>query len=1015
MLIVRHRLSAFVAVLTILVQSLSAIPTGIPVSEKRINAPSAVFSNTTPIAINTAIGLTAPTTASTYPSTINVSGMTGTTTKVEVTIRGITHTMNQVDMLLVSPTGAKFVFLSDSTSPGGNDNFYTFSDSGTAVLTSPVSASGTYLPTDVNSGTDSFPAPAPAGPYSVPPTATFASVFNGADPNGTWSLYAVDDTLNSTGYVVSGWSLNITTTAAPQTFSNPNYFSFSDIYAVSAPYGTSINVSGQTGVLSNIKVKVTGYFHASSGDVDMLLVSPNGRALTLMSDVASAAVSNIDLTFDDAATSGINVNPIVTGTYRPTDNSNDIDFFSSPAPLRPYLESGQNQLNNFYGFSPNGEWRLFVVDDTQNNSGSISGGWSLDITTVPTPPPPPLSCSGPSFAPSSFPVGNNPTNLAVADLNNDSKADVAVTNQASNDVSVLLGNGNGGLGTQAVFPVGTAPYSIVAGHFNADINLDLAVANSGSNSVSILIGNGSGGFSAPSNFAAGINPISIASADFNSDGKADLAVTNFGGFFFGTVSILFGNGTGGFTTGTPLRTRTQPSFVTTANLNGDSNPDLVVASFGANSVSTFFGNSNGTFVLSQNIAAGAGPVALKLADFGTDGILDLAVANYNADTFTACTGNAGGVFSSCSINNPVGGTNPISITAGDFTGNGTRAMATALSGTNAVNVFGSNVAVGVFPNAVETADFNGDSKPDMITANSGSNDVSVLINSCLAAKGNLYDYNGDRKSDYSVFRPANTSYFVQSLNPTGAFRALGRSTDMLVPADFDGDRRTDLGYYRPDSGLWVVHDNTGTGAAKSIFFIQFGLPEDIPAPADFDGDGKADLAVFRPSNGTWYVRRSNDNSLQTVQFGAAGDKPVAVDFDGDSIADFGIFRPSTGVWYIWRSSDGQFTIRQFGISEDKTVAADYDGDGKSDIAVWRPSTAVWYILRSSDDDFRAVAWGLPTDLPLIGDYEGDGKFDYAVWRPSDGTWYVQKSSDSGTIGFQWGVATDKPIPNTFVR
>lgn len=1014
MLFVRHRFSTLVVVFALLNQSLASISMAYAISDTRAKAPLAVFSNTTPVTINTASGLTAPTLASAYPSTVNVSGMTGNTTKVEVTIKGITHTMNQVDMLLVSPTGAKFVFLSDSTSPGGNDSFYTFSDTGTSILNNSVSASGTYLPTDVNSGTDTFPAPAPAGPYSFPPTATFASVFNGVDPNGTWSLYAVDDQLFTSGYVVSGWSLTITTTGSPQTFSNSNYFSFSDIYSVSAPYGTLINVSGQAGVLSNLKVRVNGYSHASSGDVDMLLVGPNGRSVTLMSDVSSSTVSNIDLTFDDAAASGINVSPIVTGTYKPTDNSSDNDFFPSPAPLRPYLESSQNQLNNYYGFNPNGEWRLFVVDDTQINAGSISGGWSLDITTVPTPQPPPLSCSGPSFAPSSFAAGNNPTNLAVADLNNDSKVDVAVTNQASNDVSVLLGNGNGGLGTQAVFPAGTAPYSIVAGQFNADSNLDLAVANSGSNNISILIGNGNGGFSAPTNFAAGINPISITSADFNSDGKADLAITNFGGFFFGTVSILFGNGAGGFTAGTPLRTRTQPSFVATANLNGDSNPDLVVASFGANSVSTFFGNSNGTFVLSQNIVTGAGPVALRLADFGTDGILDLAVANYNADSFTACTGNAAGVFSSCSVNNPVGGTNPISITAGDFIGNGTRAMATALSGTNAVNVFGSNVAVGVFPNAVETADFNSDGKPDMITANSGSNDVSVLINSCLAAKGNLYDYNGDRKTDYSIFRPSNTSYFVQSLNPFAAYRALGRASDVLVPADYDGDRRTDFGFYRPESGLWVIHDNSG-GVVRPIYFLQFGLPDDIPAPADFDGDGKTDIAVFRPSNGTWYVKRSIDNSLQTVQFGTAGDKPVAVDFDGDSIADLGIFRPSTGVWYIWRSSDGQFTIRQFGIAEDKTVAADYDGDGKSDIAVWRPSTAVWYVLRSSDDDFRAVAWGLPTDLPLIGDYEGDGKFDYAIWRPNDGTWYIQKSSDSGTIGFQWGVSTDKPIPNAFVR
>ena len=222
-------------------------------------------------------------------------------------------------------------------------------------------------------------------------------------------------------------------------------------------------------------------------------------------------------------------------------------------------------------------------------------------------------------------------------------------------------------------------------------------------------------------------------------------------------------------------------------------------------------------MLSQNITTGAGPVSVKLADLGTDGILDLAVANYNGDTFTACTGNALGVFSFCSINNPAGGTNPISITAGDYVGNGTKAMATALSGSNAVNVFNNNVAVGVFPNAIETADFNSDGKPDMITANSGSNDVSILLNSCSAAKGNLFDYNGDRKTDYSVFRPSTTQYFVQTLNQFGAAKVLGRPNDVLVPADFNGDRKTDFAYYRPESGLWVVQENS-FGFGRPIIF-----------------------------------------------------------------------------------------------------------------------------------------------------------------------------------------------------
>ena len=128
-----------------------------------------------------------------------------------------------------------------------------------------------------------------------------------------------------------------------------------------------------------MKVSLTGYSHTASGDVDILLVSPNGKGLVLMSDVPSPAVSNLDLTFDDAATSTINSSPIISGTYKPTDNTDTFpnsDFFPSPAPLPPY-HANNAPLNNFNNYNPNGDWRLFIVDDSQNNAGSISGGWSL--------------------------------------------------------------------------------------------------------------------------------------------------------------------------------------------------------------------------------------------------------------------------------------------------------------------------------------------------------------------------------------------------------------------------------------------------------------------------------------------------------------------------------------------------------------------------------------------------------------------------------------------------------------
>jgi subtilisin-like proprotein convertase family protein len=941
--------------------------------------------------------------------------MTGNISRVAVTLTGLSALRPQdLDFLLVSPTGAKFIFLADGQAGliPVEDAVYTFADDAPSAF--PVFGygfSGSYKPTSGDSNADTFPAPAPPGPYNQPPAASFASVFNGSSPNGTWSLYMVDDAIGGTGSLNSGWKLTITTDGAPATFTNTEQIGINEAYTAASPYGSGINVAGLSGVISKVRVTLNGFSHVSPSEVDVLLVTPDGRGMVIMSDAgANQSVSNVNLTFDDSSFTFLTP-PLTTGTYRPTDLAGTADFFAVPAPFGPYI-ANSNLLNNLNGFSPNGEWRLYVVDTGANNTGSIAGGWTLDITTQPASPPAAGGCAAPGFTRGRYDTGGvNPTNVAIADLNNDSKPDLAVTNQVSNDVTVMIGNGDGTFSPRPSIAVGGSPYAIAAGRFNGDANMDLVTVLSASNSVAVSLGNGDGSFATPTYFNVGPNPISIAVGDFNNDLNQDIAVANFGGFFSGSVSIRLGNGNGGFTPGTNLLTRSQPSFVVAAKLNADDFIDLVVTSFGSDSVSTFFGNGTGTFQLQQIIGTGSGPVAIEIADLSGDGIADLSVANYNDDGLTYCTGIGPGSFINCARNNPIAGSNPVSLAAADYEAKGVASLATALIGSNMIKVDTTDIPVGLNPNAVETADINGDGKPDLITVNSGSNDISVLINSCIASHGNIFDINGDGFTDHAVFRPSRAVWYDSEAG--NLQRPMGRPTDVIVPADYDGDLRTDLGIYRPDSGLWYTV--SAAPALRTIHFLQFGTAGDIAVPADYDGDGKADLAVWRPSEGNWYIRPSHDNSFSAFNFGTLGDKPVAADYDGDGKADLAVYRPSSGIWFILKSSDGQTIITQFGASEDKTVAADYDGDAKADIAVWRPSNGAWYVLRSSDGGFQAGNWGLSTDVPAPGDYDGDGKIDFAVFRPSDSYWYVLRSSGAGPAYFQWGLAGDRPLPNAFVR
>ena len=281
-----------------------------------------------------------------------------------------------------------------------------------------------------------------------------------------------------------------------------------------------------------------------------------------------------------------------------------------------------------------------------------------------------------------------------------------------------------------------------------------------------------------------------------------------------------------------------------------------------------------------------------------------------------------------------------------------------------------------------------------------ANRISRLTGSFVAAAENtLYDFDGDGKSDVSVFRPANGAWYLQQSQNGFTGVQFGFTTDKIVPADYDGDGKTDLAVFR--NGTWYLQRSQ-----LGFTGVAFGAADDIPVPADYDGDGKADIAVFRPSNGTWYLLQSTAGFAE-IAFGLTGDKPVPADYDADGKADIAVFR--NGTWYIQRSQLGFLGIA-FGESTDKPVVGDYDGDGKADVAVFRPSNGAWYLLRSQLG-FTGITFGLGTDVPVPADYDGDSKTDVAVFR--DGTWYLNRSM-AGFTGVAFGAATDKPIPNAFV-
>ncbi|MCY7345204.1 MAG: VCBS repeat-containing protein [Pyrinomonadaceae bacterium] len=203
--------------------------------------------------------------------------------------------------------------------------------------------------------------------------------------------------------------------------------------------------------------------------------------------------------------------------------------------------------------------------------------------------------------------------------------------------------------------------------------------------------------------------------------------------------------------------------------------------------------------------------------------------------------------------------------------------------------------------------------------------------------------------------------------PTGAVLTPGNANagapvnaNTDARADFDGDGRTDLSIFRSSNATWFI--NQSTAGQRTV---QFGASSDIIVPGDFDGDARTDFGVFRPSIGTWFILQSSNNQMRGVQFGQSGDIPVVVDFDGDNRTDIAVFRPSNGVWFVRRSSDNIVAGVPFGAGGDVPVPGDYDGDNRDDLAVFRSGT--WFINRSTSGA-TAVQFGVSSDEPVPNAY-----------------------------------------------
>jgi hypothetical protein len=294
------------------------------------------------------------------------------------------------------------------------------------------------------------------------------------------------------------------------------------------------------------------------------------------------------------------------------------------------------------------------------------------------------------FAPQqTYAAGTAPSSLALADVTADGVLDAIVGNLGARTVSVLVGRGDGTFDSPMGFglPSSAGPVgSIAVADVNRDQKPDLVVANDGADDVSVLLGRGDGTFGIQNEYGSMIvGASSLGVVDFNRDGILDVAVTS-----LDTIAVLHGVGDGSFIGQTSFLTAMGPAALAIGDLDRNGNQDLVVADAQNYELSVLLGDGHGKFATQVVYPISAAPNSVVLADLNADGALDAIVGTDTYEDMTPSNsiyvllGNGDGTLRAPTTFDA--GKDPSSIAVGDPQPDGSRVLAVANSGSNDVTV-----------------------------------------------------------------------------------------------------------------------------------------------------------------------------------------------------------------------------------------------------------------------------------------------------------------------------------------
>lgn len=566
-------------------------------------------------------------------------------------------------------------------------------------------------------GTDNVPTA-----ITVPSETAIKLAITTANPKGIAVTKALSSITLPTCTATNAAGETITPTLTYSITNLPTWLSFdSSTRVLSLAAGVSVI---PTDALSLVSIKYNCTYEAASGDIAKGIEK-------------SVSASTSDFVFNDMDGGGISdgyeyllgKTPLVNRSFGWVWlNDDNISTYTTSTTSTELVPTGLVGISDGLNGSDADDETTDLDNDGVNNLDEITAGTNIFVPTS----------SGTFAAAQTYAVNTEPQGIDCADYDNDGDVDLAVTNRASNKLSILLNQSDGTFAAKSDTAQGADPFGVISADFNGDGNLDLVITNATDNDISVRLGVGDGTFGANTDYAVGESSRYIyATTDFDKDGNLDLALTNAGS---DNVSIFFGNGDGSFDASVEYAVGDGPIGLVAADFDNDGDIDLAAANDHVTTVSVLLNDGDGTFADKVDYTSGTNPWGITAGDFNGDFILDLAVANYNGGNVSILLGVGDGTFGDAVTYTTA--SQPNMLVSADFNGDGAIDLAVACRDGSDEDDGQVSVLLGVgdgtfstkvdYANAGDplnicSADFNGDNLLDLAVVNYDGDDVSIFL------------------------------------------------------------------------------------------------------------------------------------------------------------------------------------------------------------------------------------------------------------------------------------------------